>query len=130
MKVENVLMMAKIESFEELDCWKSSKELTILIYDICESEKFKTEFFAKDQLKRAALSSMNNIAEGFGRFSNKEFIRFLNFSTASLDEVHSMILLYSELGYISDMDKIRAIEILKKSKHQTLAFIKYLRTKL
>ena len=122
--------MAKVESFEELDCWKSAKELTIQIYKICDDTKFKNEFFAKDQLKRAALSSMNNIAEGFGRFSNKEFIRFLNISTASLDEVHSMVLLYFELGFISEPDKSKAIETLKKSKHQTLGFIKYLRTKL
>ncbi len=60
--------MSKIENFEDLDCWKSAKELTILIYHLCEGEKFRTEFTAKDQLKRAALSSMNNIAEGFGRF--------------------------------------------------------------
>ena len=122
--------MGKIDSFEELDCWKSAKELTILVYKICENEKFKTEYFAKDQLKRAALSSMNNIAEGFGRFSNKEFIRFLNFSTSSLDEVHSMTLLYSELDYISEDQKGKAIETLKKTKYQALAFIKYLRKRL
>ena len=123
-------IMAKVESFEELDCWKSAKELTIQIYSICNNEAFKYEYFAKDQLKRAALSSMNNIAEGFGRFSNKEFVRFLNISTASLAEVHSMILLYAELGFISNENKLKAIETLKKAKHQTLGFIKYLRTRL
>ncbi|MCP4457269.1 MAG: four helix bundle protein [Cytophagales bacterium] len=122
--------MAKIESFEELDCWKSAKELTFLIYTICDNPKLKTEFTAKDQLKRASLSSMNNIAEGFGRFSNKECIRFLNISTASIDEVHSMVLLYSEIGYINEDQKEKTIEVLKKAKHQTLGFIKYLNTKL
>lgn len=99
------ISMPKIETFEELECWKSAKDLVMLTYRICDSEFFKHEYFAKDQLKRAALSSMNNIAEGFGRFSNKEFIRFLNISTASLDEVHSMILLYAELEYISSDEK-------------------------
>ena len=122
--------MAKIESFEELDCWKSAKELTVLIYAICDNPELKTEFTAKDQLRRAALSSMNNIAEGFGRFSNKECIRFLNISTASIDEVHSMILLYSEMEYIHQNQKEKAIDILKKAKYQTLGFIKYLNTKL
>jgi len=122
--------MAKIESFEELDCWQSAKELTINIYRICDNEAFKHEFTAKDQLKRAALSCMNNIAEGFGRFSNKEFIRFLNFSTASLDEVHSMILLYSDLKYISAEQKRDTIELLKRTKFQVLGFIRYLNTKL
>jgi len=122
--------MAKIESFEELDCWQSAKELTIKIYRVCDNDAFKHEFTAKDQLKRAALSSMNNVAEGFGRFSNKEFIRFLNFSTASLDEVHSMILLYSELEYLTVDQKIDILESLKRTKFQILGFIKYLRTKL
>jgi len=122
--------MSKIENFEELECWKSAKDLTIQIYSICNNESLKMEFTAKDQLKRAALSSMNNIAEGFGRFSNKESIRFYNISTASLDEVHSMLLLYTELGFIELAQRDRAVETLKKAKHQTLAFIKYLNAKL
>lgn len=122
--------MGKVESFDELECWKSAKKLTIMIYNICENEKFKTEFFAKDQLKRAALSSMNNIAEGFGRFSNKEFIRFLNISTSSLDEAHSMILLYHELEYIPEGQKTESIQILKDTQHLTFGFIRYLKTKL
>ncbi|MEQ9404378.1 MAG: four helix bundle protein [Cyclobacteriaceae bacterium] len=112
--------MSKIESFEELDCWKATKELTIQIYSICSNEEFKTEFTAKDQLKRASLSSMNNIAEGFGRFSNKETIRFLNISTASLDEVHSMILLFSEMKFIKSEQRDKAIEILNKRSIRSL----------
>jgi len=54
----------------------------------------------------------------------------LNISTASIDEVHSMILLYSEMEYIHQDQKEKAIEILKKAKYQTLGFIKYLITKL
>jgi four helix bundle protein len=73
---------------------------------------------------------MNNIAEGFGRFSNNEFIRFLNIATASIDEVHSMIILYSEMNYITQDQKAQSIELLKKSKHQSLGLIKYLNTKL
>lgn len=122
--------MAKVESFEELECWKSAKDLTILIYRICDNDHFRTEFTAKDQLKRASLSVMNNIAEGFGRFSNKEFIRFLNIASASLDEVHSMILLYSEMDFINQEKKNESISQLKKCKHQILGFIKYLNTKL
>ncbi|MFY0598437.1 MAG: four helix bundle protein [Cyclobacteriaceae bacterium] len=122
--------MARVEEFSDLDCWNSAKELTILVYQICDNPELKAEFTANDQLKRAALSSMNNIAEGFGRFSNKEFIRFLNISTASIDEVHSMILLYSELDFIKEVQKEKAVSVLKKAKHQALGLIKYLNTKL
>ncbi len=122
--------MAKVQNFEELECWQATKDLTILIYKICENAEFRTEFTAKDQLKRASLSSMNNIAEGFGRFSNKEFIRFINIATASLDEVHSMILLYSELNFIKEDQKVESIRILKKAKYQSLGLVKYLNSQL
>lgn len=101
-----------------------------MIYSICGSEKFKREFTAQDQMKRASLSIMNNIAEGFGRFSNKEFIRFLNIAVGSAEEVHSMAILYSELLFIGQNQKDDLISLIKKAKYQTLGLIKYLNTKI
>ncbi|MEQ9426160.1 MAG: four helix bundle protein [Cyclobacteriaceae bacterium] len=118
--------MAKIQSFEELECWKSAKELTLAVYLTCNSEKLKREFSAQDQIKRASVSIMNNIAEGFGRFSNKEFIRFLTIASSSAQEVHSMLILFKDLGFISETEFQKLLELAKKTKHQTLAFIKYL----
>ena len=112
----------------KLESWKFVRESTILVYGICDSPELKTEFTAKDQLKRAALSSMHNIAEGFDRFSNKECIRFLNISTASIDEVHGMALLYAEMNFIYLDQGKNAIEISEENKISPQA--QYLNTKL
>lgn len=90
--------MVAIKRFEELVVWKELKELVIMIYDIlkdCRDRDFKS------QLNRAAISVMNNTAEGFERKSNKEFRQYLYISKGSAGEVRSMLILGSELGYIS-----------------------------
>ena len=122
--------MSKIDRFEDLDCWQSAKELGLLIYAICKNPELKHEFTAQDQMKRASLSVMNNIAEGFGRFSNKEFVRFLNIATASIDEVHSMILFFTELQLVNQDQQEEIILVISKTKHQTLGLIRYLKTKI
>jgi four helix bundle protein len=88
--------MSKIDRFEDLDCWKKSRELVNLIFDICENQMKNKDFSTQDQIKRAALSTMNNIAEGFGRYSNKEFIRFLEYSASSSMEIRSMLYILSD----------------------------------
>ena len=76
--------MAKVERFEDLVCWQEARKLVKEIYLISEEGKLSRDFDTKSQLKRAALSSMNNIAEGFGKFSNREFIHFLMLLTILL----------------------------------------------
>lgn len=93
--------MAKIENFEDLYCWASAKELGIAIYMILKKESFQ--------------------------HSNKEFIRFLDISKASLYEEHSIVLFYKELGFIDKTELDKILEKVTKTKHQILAFIKYLR---
>jgi len=70
--------MAKIERFEDLECWKAARELVNFVYEVSETGKLKRDFDTKSQFRRAALSVMNNIAEGFTRLSPKEFMRFLD----------------------------------------------------
>ena len=91
----------KIEKFEDRMSWKLGKELTILIYRLF---KTNTDFSFKDQIQRASVSVMNNIAEGFERNSNKEFIRFLYIAKASCGEVRSMLYLARDLDYIRQKD--------------------------
>lgn len=82
----------------------------------------------KDQIRRAAISVMNNIAEGFGRESNKEFIRFLEISHASCTEVKSMIYILDDLGYLPD-DSIQQLHSkTDEIRGLTRGLIKYLRT--
>lgn len=87
--------MSKVIRFEDLKCWQASRELVKQIYIISETLKLLNDFDTKSQIKRAALSSMNNIAEGFGKFSNQEFIRYLDIAQSSALEVKSMYTFYS-----------------------------------
>jgi four helix bundle protein len=119
--------MGKIERFEDLKCWQQARKVVNLVYDVCDTEKIFRDFTTKDQIKRAALSSMNNIAEGFGRFSNKEFIRFLEISESSAMETRSMLYILIDRKYI-DQKKFDEIynEVIDLT-NQVIGFIKYLR---
>jgi four helix bundle protein len=76
--------MAKITRFEEIESWKKSRELTRSIYRISLKERFFRDFGLRDQIRRAAVSILSNIAEGFERDGDKEFIQFLSLAKASL----------------------------------------------
>ncbi len=88
----------RIEKFEDILSWQKSKQLTLIVY----SEFINCRDFGfKDQIQRASVSVMNNIAEGFERKSNKEFKHFLFIAKASCGEVRSMLYLAIELKYIT-----------------------------
>lgn len=91
----------KINRFEDIQTWQKAKELNLLIY-----KSFSTcrDFAFRDQIQRASVSIMNNIAEGFERQGNKEFSRFLFISKGSCAEVRSMLYLALDLKYISKSD--------------------------
>ena len=96
--------MAKIERFEDLECWKAARELVNYVYDLCEKPGLSKDFDTKSQIKRASVSCMNNIAEGFGRYSRKEFIRFLDISQSSGMEVRSMSYVLLDRKYINQQE--------------------------
>jgi four helix bundle protein len=91
----------KIERFEDIIAWQKAKGLSVRIYTIFAESK---DFGFKDQIQRASVSIMNNIAEGFERKSNNEFKQFLFIAKGSCGEVRSMLYLAKELNKISDND--------------------------
>ena len=91
----------RIERFEDIIAWQKAKDLTVHIYKIFDSSK---DFGFKDQIQRASVSIMNNIAEGFERKGNKEFSYFLYIAKGSCGEVRSMLILAKELNKISEKD--------------------------
>jgi len=91
----------KIERFEDILAWQKAKELSLGVY---KSLNDCRDFPFKNQLQRAAVSVMNNIAEGFERKSNKEFANFLFIAKGSCGETRSMLALGKELGYFSSED--------------------------
>ena len=80
-----------VSRFEELEAWKLGRVLTKEIFGLCSKGKLAKEFALKDQLKRASLSITSNIAEGFERDSNKEFVYFLAIAKGSSGEVRSLL---------------------------------------
>lgn len=90
--------MAVIKSFEEIIAWQQSKSFTIQIYKTFRDNR---DVSFKNQIERASVSIMNNIAEGFERQTNKEFKNFLYIAKGSAGEVRSMLSLALDLGYIS-----------------------------
>ena len=118
--------MSTITRFEDLKCWKESRILTREIYKMSSKGILTTEFDTRNQLRRSALSSMNNIAEGFARFHRKDFKRFLDISQSSTAEVKSMLYVLEDLNYydkgiLNDMH-----EQVDKTRSLTLGMIRYL----
>lgn len=91
----------KINKFEDIVVWQKAKDLIIICYKSFNSLR---DFSFRDQIQRAAVSIMNNIAEGFERMGNKEFKKFLYISKGSCAEVRSMLYLALELNYISEQE--------------------------
>ena len=83
--------MSTFKRFEEIEAWKISRELERKIWRISTKGSFSKDFGLKDQINRATGSIMDNIAEGFGRGGNREFVNFLSYSRASNDEVRSQL---------------------------------------
>jgi four helix bundle protein len=104
-------MIAK--KFEDLIFWQKARELTELVYSFSKSGTFSKDFELKGQIRRAAVSVMANIAEGFGRGGNKEFIQFLFVSKGSLTEVQSHLYVALDQEYI---DKKQFQTVIKPTK--------------
>ncbi len=121
--------MAKIERFEDLECWKEARILVKQVFTVLRDNKMDNDFDTKSQLRRATLSIMNNIAEGFGRYSNKQFLLFLNYSEGSATETKSMLYVLEDMEYV-EKEKIKKMHNqVDKTRKLTLGLLKYLRTR-
>jgi four helix bundle protein len=92
--------MATIERYEDIQGWQRARELTKFIYAITKQEAFARDFSLKDQIRRAAVSVMSNIAEGFERGGRAEFIQFLSIAKSSAAEVQSQLYVALDQEYI------------------------------
>lgn len=93
--------MSGIQRFEDIRGWQKARELVREIYKITDEGPFKRDWGLRDQIRRAAVSAMSNIAEGFARKNDKEFVRFLNFASASASEVQSQLYVALDIGYLN-----------------------------
>lgn len=93
--------MAKIERFEDLTSWQKARELNRLVYQISRSAAFAKDFGLRDQIRRASVSILSNIAEGFERGGDKEFIQFLSNAKGSCGEVRAQLYAALDESYIT-----------------------------
>ncbi len=120
-----------IKRFEDIDAWKESRELVKLVYDaISASGRFQKDFRLVNQIQGAAVSSMSNIAEGFSRKSNKEFIQYLFISKSSAAEVQSQLYVALDQKYISKELFEQIYNQAEKVSRMNSGFIKYLNSQL
>ncbi len=119
--------MAKFEFIEDIECWRLARYLARDIYKLTEEGKLCKDFVMKGQLRRASLSVMNNIAEGFGRRTDAEFARFLDIGVGSLTEVHSMYYLMDDLNYLETKLVESYFKRFKELRYKMLGLIRYLR---
>jgi four helix bundle protein len=93
--------MARIERFEDIEAWKKGRELRRAIYNCSRNGAFAKDFALRDQIRRAAISVTSNIAEGFERSGNKEFIQFLAISKGSCGELRDQLYAALDEKYVS-----------------------------
>ena len=123
------LMNKTIKNFEELNIWQNARELVKMIYGFTRQDKFTKDYALVGQITRASVSIMSNIAEGFERGSNKEFIQFLYIAKGSCGEVRSQIYVAFDQRYISENDFSKVKEECMKLSAMISNFIRYLLTK-
>ena len=119
--------MAKIERFEDIEAWRDARVLVKGVYEVTAAGAFARDFGLRDQIRRAAISAMSNIAEGFERSSDKDFVRFLYMAKASAGEVRSQLYVAIDLGYLEQQKASEIIDLVQAVSRRISAFIKYLK---
>lgn len=117
-----------IRTFEDLAVWQRSRTLNLEIYSICRTGRLSRDFGLRDQLQRASVSIMTNIAEGRERGSRKEFLQFLNFAKGSAGEVRSLIWTAADLEYINEDTAREFIEELVEISSMIAGLMNFLRS--
>ena len=120
--------MATFKKFEDIECWKRARELARHIYRISSKPAFARDFGLKDQIRRAAVSVMSNIAEGYDRSGTGEFVQFLAIAKGSAAEVRCQLYLAVDLGYIQDGDFRELNTLAAETGSMVGGLMKYLRS--
>jgi four helix bundle protein len=93
--------MATFKRFEEMHAWQSARELVRLVYGVTKQPDFNRDFSLRDQIRRAAISVMSNIAVGFGKGTDVDFVRFLGYARRSTSEAQSQLYAALDQDYVS-----------------------------
>ena len=116
----------KLTRFEELEAWQKARGLTQVVYQLTADSQFSRDYGLRDQMRRAGLSIMANIAEGFSRKSNKDFCRFLFIAKSSAAELQSHAYVALDQAYIGKSDFEKLYDSLDHTSRMISNLIKYL----
>jgi four helix bundle protein len=122
--------MPAIQEFEEIHAWQTAREITKKVYMLSDRGQFGQDFGLRNQIRRAAVSVMSNIAEGFESNSQAQFINYLGHAKASAGEVRSQLYIAYDLGYISKDQFQFLIDQNRKCSSQVYKLMEYLKAKL
>ena len=117
----------KISNFEEIEAWQLARVLTNNVYQLTKKSQFARDFGLRDQIQKAAGSTMHNIAEGFDSETNAEFIRFLRYAKRSCTEVQSELYVALDEAYITDEEFENVYEQARRTRAAVRGFINYLK---
>lgn len=117
----------KICRFEDIQAWQAARELCRVVYELSGQAQFAKDFGLRDQARRAAVSIMANISEGFDCNSNQEFIQFLYYALRSSSELQSHFYVAKDQGYVMQLEFDEVYEGASKVKRMIVPFIDYLR---
>lgn len=120
--------MGKFNRFEEIVAWQKSREIVNEIYDIFDYGVFKRDYILQNQIVRASISIMLNIAEGFGRKTNKEFSQYLVIAHGSVSEVQLGLYIFLDRKYITDKQFESLYNKCADVSRMLMGLIKYLKT--
>lgn len=118
--------MANIMRFEEIESWETARELTQLVYQISRQGVFERDYGLKDQIRRATVSVMSNIAEGFESRTDVQFINYLGMAKASAGEVRAQLYVALDQKYLSQSQFEQAFSLAQSTSCQLMGFIQYL----
>jgi four helix bundle protein len=118
--------MATIKTFEDIESWQRARELSKTIYELTIKDPFSKDFSLKDQINRASGSIMDNIAEGFERGGNKEFIMFLSYARGSAGEVRSQLYRAFDRKHINQTEFDNLKDCVVKLSKMITSFMVYL----
>lgn len=120
--------MATIQSFEDIEAWQNARELTGAVYACSGTGAFARDYGLRDQIRRAAVSILSNIAEGFERAGSAEFTQFLAIAKGSTAEVEAQLYVALDQGYIAK-EQFESIKAISNSTKKLIAgFMNYLRS--
>lgn len=120
--------MPTITRFEEIEAWKTARELTKLIYSFTDQGLFAKDVGLRNQIQRAAVSVMSNIAEGLESRTQAQFLEYLGRSKASAGEVRCPLYVATDVGYLTQEQFNQVFDLADKSSRQSARFMDYLET--